>query len=153
MIPGSVIGWLARVTVVASALVMFARPAAADTGPALPLKEPAAPALADTSWRFVETVGEPLPPTAEATLEFSADGSATVRAADDLNLRDLPAKEIGSPARGVAWVLHNVPACYLCPRGLALDSDPLPRTPRRPIEDVVEWWEVGSAWGRVNGQS
>jgi heat shock protein HslJ len=41
-----------------------------------PLDEPSAPALAGTSWRFVEIMGGATPTTVTATLEFSTDGAA-----------------------------------------------------------------------------
>jgi heat shock protein HslJ len=37
----------------------------------------AAPVLAETSWRFVEVLGAPVPATIEATLAFAADGTAS----------------------------------------------------------------------------
>jgi heat shock protein HslJ len=40
-------------------------------------QEAPAPVLAETSWRFVEVLGVPVPATIEATLAFAADGTAS----------------------------------------------------------------------------
>src|SRR5271166_2554034 len=64
--------------VVLVAACTFVIPAHADDdGPDVPLDEPPALALAGTSWRFVEIMGEAPPASVEATLELSGDGAAT----------------------------------------------------------------------------
>ena len=67
----------AAAVVLVAACAFATRAHADDGGPDVPLDESPAPALAGTSWRFVEIMGEAPPASVEATLELSGDGAAT----------------------------------------------------------------------------
>ena len=75
MVIGFIVRFVHTVLVAVAVGLACAAPAASDPPPGTAPLE-----LADTTWRFVEILGAAPPSTAEATLGFFNDGTATGRA-------------------------------------------------------------------------